>query len=175
MMLLLIFLKFSLILAQHFDSCDKVENVTVTTPFVFISDNYTENNYNKKYAPGSACRVLCIAPEGYYLHARGSINLDRKPGVFECPGQSETFMISREGLLDFYNGELACTTATINVNSVFNLMTIGYLSEDDDRRAGRFKVTVSAVPLDQRNCDCGWGLHVSENFFINLKILMIFF
>lgn len=157
---ILLFLKFAITTSQTFDNCDKVENVTVGKPFIFMSDNYTANNYNIKYKPTTNCRVLLTAPEGYYLQATGTINMDRKPGVFACAGQSQKFMISREGLLDFYNSELSCATSTINVNSVFNVMTIGYTSEDDDRRAGRFKVTINAMPINQKTCDCGWGLHV---------------
>lgn len=166
--LILIFYLFFVTFAQQqkFDGCDKVVNVTVDKPFEFLSTNYTAANINMKYAPGSSCRVLLSAPDGYFLQAKGSINLDRKPGVFACAGQSQKFMISREGLLDFHNSELSCVTSTISVNSVYNVMTIGYTSEDDERRAGRFKVTVTALPIDSKTCDCGWGLHVKfKRFF----------
>lgn len=79
--LILIFLNFYIIFAQNFEGCDKVENITVGKPFVFESANYSVTNLSKKYAPGTACRVQCVAPEGYSLHVNGTINLDRKPGI----------------------------------------------------------------------------------------------
>lgn len=80
--LIFTFLNFPLIFALSFEGCDKVENITVGKPFVFESANYSVTNLSKKYQPGSSCRVQCIAPEGYTIHVNGTINLDRKPGIF---------------------------------------------------------------------------------------------
>lgn len=176
--LFFIILKFSLIFALNFEGCDKIVNITVNKPFVFESANYSVTNLVKKYPPGSSCRVQFIGPEGYTLHVNGTINLDRKPGkistdihvlsqqkfllgIFNCPGQTQQFLISREGLNDFHNSELACTTSTINVHSVMNEITLGYVSELDEGRAGRFRVTVSAKLINAQACECGWSLHVS--------------
>lgn len=152
---------FACIFSQTFDGCDSEEEVVPGKPVVFESEGYSLTNLSKKYTSGANCRRHYTTQRGYVLYVDGSMNLDRTPGVLGCAGQHQTFVISREGLKSLAHGEIMCATCTVKMQSILNKITIGYTSDVDDTRAGRFRVTISAIPVPKALCECGWGLHVS--------------
>lgn len=171
--LLLSLFAFYCILSQTFnEECDKNEEVIPGTPSEWKSEGYSATNLSKKYTPGMNCRRHYTTQKGYTLWVNGSIHLDRTPGVLNCAGQHQTFLVSREGLRSLAHGEIMCAAAIVKVMSLFNKITIGYTSDIDDNRAGRFSVSISAIPVPKTQCECGWGLHVSENLltFSSLNI-----
>lgn len=145
--------------ASEFETCDLVQNLTSTTSFTFQSANYSDTNINRRYTPGSSCRVQFIAPQGFFIKLSGRISLDRQVDVYNCLGQGQKFQVSRDGMKDFSNSDLFCSLDTIAVNSISNEMTVGYTSETSG--AGRFKVVAVAVKKNLKSCDCGWGYYVS--------------
>jgi hypothetical protein len=69
-------------------------------------------------------------------------------------------LFSKEGLKSLAHGEIMCGAATLKVMSLFNRITLGYTSDIDDKKAGRFSISIKAVAVPKTQCECGWGLHV---------------
>lgn len=147
--------------ASLFEGCDSVVNLNDRDSVIFQSSNFSYTNINLKYEPGSSCRVQYIAPEGYFIRISGRINLDRKTKIYSCAGQSQKFLISRDGNKEFIDSEITCATDTITMDSISNEMTVGYTSESDG--SGRFQLNVKAVKVWKQKCECGWGVYVSNS------------
>lgn len=161
---------FYCILSQTFnEECDTEEEVIPGIPAEWKSEGFSHTNLSKKYASGMNCRRHYKTQRGYTLLVNGSISLDRTPGVLNCAGQHQTFLISKEGLKSLVHGEILCGAAIVKVMSFFNKVTIGYTSDIDDNRAGRFFISIVPVPVPKTQCECGWGLHVKKR--INILII----
>lgn len=158
--LLLSIFTFTCILSQ-FEECDNEEEIIPGTPAIFESPGFSYTNVSVKYEPGTSCRMHYKTVRGYTLNINGSIFFDRTPYVLNCAGQKQKFIVSREGLRELVNADQYCTSSTLKVQSLFNKITLAYTSEIDERRAGRFRVTINAVPVPKALCECGWGIHVS--------------
>ncbi|KAG5679198.1 hypothetical protein PVAND_008785 [Polypedilum vanderplanki] len=143
--------------ASLFEGCDSIRNLTVNETFIFQSPNYSYTNLNKRYEAGSSCRLQLIAPQGYFIRLSGRISLDRKPSVFTCIGQGQKFLVSRDGMNDFYYADIFCSIDTISIDSISNEMTIGYISDKDG--SGRYQVFAKAMKMTKENCDCGWSYY----------------
>lgn len=130
--------------------------------------NITSPNYPAAYRPGTNCRFRIIAPYGYVvvlncLFEVVSVLSPQKNNwrtLFHLFFQysntcgTEYFYISRDGDLDFREGETFCTTTNIVRNSYFRPMTVGYYSSAmNTNQQGRF---ICQAYSQQQPCDCGW-------------------
>uniref|UniRef100_W8CBT5 Venom serine protease 34 n=1 Tax=Ceratitis capitata TaxID=7213 RepID=W8CBT5_CERCA len=110
--------------------------------------NITSPNYPAAYRPGTNCRFRIIAPYGYV------VVLNCLFEVYSNTCGTEYFYISRDGDLDFREGETFCTTTNIVRNSYFRPMTVGYYSSAmNTNQQGRF---ICQAYSQQQPCDCGW-------------------
>ncbi|XP_050322935.1 venom serine protease [Bactrocera neohumeralis] len=110
--------------------------------------NITSPNYPGAYRPGTNCRFRLIAP---YAHV---VVLNCIFDVYPNACGTEYFYISRDGDLDFREGETYCTNTNIVRNSYFRPMTVGYYSSSlGTNQQGRFFCQAYA---QRQPCNCGW-------------------
>uniref|UniRef100_A0A2M3ZL91 Putative cub domain serine protease n=1 Tax=Anopheles braziliensis TaxID=58242 RepID=A0A2M3ZL91_9DIPT len=126
-----------------FDSCDRefqltnVADVTLNSPF-----------YPTNYPPGSSCRFVLSAPPGYTIQASCTVNMVN-PGT-ACT--TDFLYISTEGFKSPVGSEFFCGKGTINRQSLFNKLTISYISSST--YSGSFTCRLIVQP---QQCDCGWS------------------
>uniref|UniRef100_A0A2M3ZZ75 Putative cub domain serine protease n=1 Tax=Anopheles triannulatus TaxID=58253 RepID=A0A2M3ZZ75_9DIPT len=126
-----------------FDSCDRefqltnVADVTLNSPF-----------YPANYPAGSSCRFVLSAPPGYTIQASCSLNM-ANPGT-ACT--TDFLYIATEGFKSPAGSEFFCGKGTINRQSLFNKLTISYISSSTN--SGSFTCRLIVQP---RQCDCGWS------------------
>ncbi|XP_070509580.1 venom serine protease-like [Chironomus tepperi] len=155
--LLIIIIYNSVYVASFFEGCDTTVNLTPTTTHIFQSKNYSLYDTRVKYAAGTSCVVQYIAPHGYIVRVTGIISLDLKIRIPNCSGQGQRFFISRNGNKKFSDADVFCGTDTIDLDSVGNQMSVGYISDVGGQ--GRFQVFANAMRISNENCNCGWGLY----------------
>ncbi|XP_036333142.1 venom serine protease [Rhagoletis pomonella] len=110
--------------------------------------NITSPNYPNSYGRGTNCRYRIIAPYGHVV----VLNCIFEVYPNECG--TEYFYISRDGDLDFREGETFCSNSNIVRTSFFQPMTVGYYSAAPNTpQQGRLFCRAYA---QQQPCNCGW-------------------
>ncbi|XP_052862916.1 venom serine protease-like [Anopheles cruzii] len=129
--------------ADWFDSCDRefqltsVADVTLNSPF-----------YPANYPPGSSCRFVVRAPEGYVIQATCTVSM---PGGGSC--STDFLYVSTEGFMSPVGSEFFCGRGSVARRSLFNKLTISYISAGSTD-SGSF---TCRLVVQQASCDCGWS------------------
>ncbi|XP_058128386.1 venom serine protease-like [Anopheles ziemanni] len=129
--------------ADWFDSCDRqfqltnIADVTLNSPF-----------FPSNYPAGSSCRFVIRAPPGYTIQASCTLNMGTTSGC-----TTEFLYISTEGFTSPVGSEYFCGKGTVSRQSLFNKLTISYISASSTS-SGSFTCRLVVQP---QACDCGWS------------------
>uniref|UniRef100_A0A182WDZ3 Peptidase S1 domain-containing protein n=1 Tax=Anopheles minimus TaxID=112268 RepID=A0A182WDZ3_9DIPT len=130
--------------AEWFDSCDRqfqltnVADVTLNSP-----------SYPTKYPAGSSCRFVIRAPPGHNIQATCSLNMANPSSA--CT--TDFLYVSTEGFMSPVGSEYFCGNGQISRKSLFNKLTISYISSSLTN-SGSFTCRLVVQPQE---CDCGWS------------------
>uniref|UniRef100_A0A182RVI6 Peptidase S1 domain-containing protein n=1 Tax=Anopheles funestus TaxID=62324 RepID=A0A182RVI6_ANOFN len=130
--------------ADWFDSCDRqfqltnMADVTLNSPF-----------YPSNYPAGSSCRFVIRAPPGYTIQASCTLNMANPSSA--CT--TDFLYVSTEGFVSPVGSEYFCGKGQITRKSLFNKMTISYISSSSTN-SGSFTCRLVVQPQE---CDCGWS------------------
>lgn len=130
--------------AEWFDSCDRqfqltsVADVTLNSPF-----------YPSNYPAGSSCRFVVRAPPGYTIQATCTLNMANPTAA--CT--TDFLYVSTEGFASPVGSEFFCGKGQIARKSLFNKLTISYISSSSTN-SGSFTCRLVVQPQE---CDCGWS------------------
>ncbi|KFB50060.1 AGAP011908-PA-like protein [Anopheles sinensis] len=129
--------------ADWFDSCDRqfqltnIADVTLNSPF-----------FPSNYPAGSSCRFVVRAPPGYTIQASCTLNMGN---TGSCT--TDFLYISTEGFTSPVGSEYFCGKGTVSRQSLFNKLTISYISASSTN-SGSFTCRLVVQP---QACDCGWS------------------
>ncbi|XP_034106687.1 venom serine protease [Drosophila albomicans] len=112
--------------------------------------NITSSNYPRPFPAGSSCRYQLHAPASHVIHLSCVFE------VYPDMCQTNFLYISRDGDLQFRDGERFCRTGRVTLASHFQTMAIGYHSTNfASQQQARLSCQAIAVRVP---CDCGWSL-----------------
>ncbi|TMW46896.1 hypothetical protein DOY81_008023, partial [Sarcophaga bullata] len=112
--------------------------------------NITSPNYPNAYVPGSNCRHRITAPRDHVVIM--TCLFEVAPNTCD----TESFLLSLDGDLQFRDGQRFCTTTQVTRISYFRSMAVAYLSaRSNTLLRGRFFCQARAR---RQPCNCGWSV-----------------
>uniref|UniRef100_A0A182PP22 Peptidase S1 domain-containing protein n=1 Tax=Anopheles epiroticus TaxID=199890 RepID=A0A182PP22_9DIPT len=132
-----------LVRAEWFDSCDRQFQLTAAADVTLNSPFFPSN-----YSAGSSCRFVLRAPPGYTIQATCTLNMANPTAA--CT--TDFLYMSTEGFVSPVGSEYFCGKGQISRRSLFNKLTISYISASSTN-SGSFTCRLVVQPQE---CDCGW-------------------